>query len=87
MVRFVRVTMKGEINSVPEHQNCVIETQLPEALETNFGVAEVVKMARLLGVTLRDEVNSIPVPRNCILEALSSPRRSKRAKELPRVQR
>ena len=36
MTRVVRVTMMGEVNSIPEHRNCVLEvTQFPEALATS----------------------------------------------------
>ena len=44
----VGVTMRGEVNSIPEHLNCVLEVP-----ETTEGVAEVVKTSRLVRVTMR----------------------------------
>jgi hypothetical protein len=51
MSGLVRVTMRSEVNSIPEPRNCVLEiTELPEALKTSEkGVAEVVKTAGLSG--------------------------------------
>ena len=34
---FVRVTIRGKVNGIPECRNCVLEvTRLPEALKTSF---------------------------------------------------
>ena len=69
MTRFVRVTMRGEFNSIPLPRNCILEvTQPPEALETSDeGIAEVVKTTRFVGVTMRCEVNSIPLDRKSVV--------------------
>jgi hypothetical protein len=62
--RLQRVTMRGDVISILESRNCVLDvTQLPEALETSSeGGTEVVKTAGLVRVpvTMRGEVNNIP---------------------------
>ena len=75
MGRRVGVIIRGDVNCVPERQNCVLKvTQLPEALETSFeALSEVAKMGRLVRVPARSDINNILERRNCALEVTQFP--------------
>ena len=82
--RTVKVTMRGEVNSIPEGRNCIFEvTQRPQGLETsNQGVSETVKTSGFVRVTMRGEVSSTDIARS---RSLSCPKRSKELLRLLRM--